>query len=330
MGPRYPVPAADTRHRVDDMRAVAIHRFGGAELLRECELPDPLVGPDTVLVRARAAGVNPVDTKVRAGGLAARIPCAFPLVLGWDVSGVVEAVGPAVVGVAVGDEVVAYARKDWLQEGTYAELVAVPVRCLAPKPSTLDHLAAAGLPLASLTAWQALTEALHVTDGDTVLVHAASGGVGTMAVQLARVLGAARVLGTCSAGSAAHVEEMGGEPVQYGEGLADRVKAAAPEGVDAVLDLVGGQALEASPGLLRAGSEHRLASVIDPGAVTAAGGGYVFVRPDAEQLAEMGHLVDAGRLRVPVAGVFPLADARAAHERLEGGGVHGKLALEVL
>jgi NADPH:quinone reductase-like Zn-dependent oxidoreductase len=308
------------------MRAIAIEKFGGPEVLQLVDRPDPLVGPDVVLVRARAAGVNPVDYKIREGGLESRYPCHFPLVPGWDVAGVVESVGPAVTEFAPGDEVMGYVRRDHIQWGTYAELVPAPVRTLAPKPPSLDWAEAAALPLAGLTAWQALTRVLDVGEQDVVLVHAASGGVGSFAVQLAQVLGA-RVIGTASERNQEYLKSLGAEPVVYGEGLPDRVRSLAPDGVTAILDLVGGEALEASPDLLAEGG--RLASVLNPSRVAELGGGYWFVRPDAEDLRALGGFVDEGRLRVHLERTFPLDEAAEAQRAIEEGHTRGKLALEI-
>src|SRR5438270_7227922 len=266
------------------MRAIAIKEYGGPEVLQLMDRPEPVVGPDVVLVRARAAGVNPVDFKVCQEGLADRYPCHLPLIPGWDVAGVVESVGPAVPELSPGDEVVGYVRRDHIQWGTYAELVAAPVRTLARKPSSLTWGEAAALPLAGLTAWQVLTRVLDVGDGDVVLVHAAAGGVGSFAVQLAQVLGA-RVVGTASEANHEYLRGLGADPVVYGEGLVDRVRSLVPNGVTAVVDLVGGDALEASSQLLAEGG--RLASVRDPALVVALGGRYWFVRPDADDLATL-------------------------------------------
>ncbi len=305
---------------------MAIHEFGGPEVLRLADVPEPVVGPDVVLVRARAAGVNPVDFKVRKGGLANRYPCNFPLIPGWDLAGVVEAVGPAVPELSEGDEVIGYVRRDHIQWGTYAELVPAPVRTLARKPSALTWPEAAALPLAGLTAWQSLTRVLDVGKDDVVLVHAAAGGVGSFAVQLAQSLGA-RVIGTASEANVDYLRELGADPVVYGEGLVEAVRSVAPEGVTAVLDLVGGDALDASPQLLADGG--RLASVIDPGKVRQLGGGYWFVRPDAADLATLSRLVDEGRLTVHIEHTFPLEDAADAQRLLETGHMRGKLALEI-
>ncbi|GAA3240552.1 hypothetical protein GCM10020256_62750 [Streptomyces thermocoprophilus] len=238
--------------RVGAMKAITYDRYGGPEVLEYGELPDPKVGPDSVLVEVRAAAVNPVDWKCREGYLDGMFQAVFPVIPGWDVSGVVVRPGVAVTEFAPGDEVIGYVREDFLCRGTFAELVAAPVRTLARKPRNLGWAEAAGLPLAGLTAYQVLTKALGVGRGDTVLVHAAAGGVGSLAVQLARHFGA-RVIGTASEANHDFVRQLGAEPVAYGEGLVDRVRGLAPEGVDAAFDTVGGDALKASVALLSSG-----------------------------------------------------------------------------
>lgn len=308
------------------MRAIAIHRYGGPELLVEQQLPDPPVGPDTVLVRVRTAGVNPVDWKIREGHLDGAFPTHFPLVPGWDLAGVVEAVGPAVVDFAEGDEVIGYARRDDIQHGTYAELVPVPERALADKPVRASWPAAGGLPLAGLTAYQAL-QAIRVGADDTVLVHGAAGGVGHLAVQLALALGVNRVIGTASEHNHDFVRSLGAEPVLYGDGLVDRVHALAPNGVDAAFDLFGGAALGASAQLLT--DRERLASIADPVAVRELGGCYIFCRPAQGDLTVLADLVDAGRLTVHVERTFPLAEAAQAHRLVQEGHVRGKVVLEI-
>ncbi|NHC12911.1 NADP-dependent oxidoreductase [Motilibacter deserti] len=307
------------------MRAIAYDRFGGPEVLQLVDLPEPPVGPDSVLVRTRASSVNPVDWKVREGYLQALFPHNFPIVPGWDVSGVVERVGAAVTEFAEGDEVVGYVRRDDVQWGTFAELVPAPVRTLAKAPTAGTGLVeAAGLPLAGLTALQSL-RAAGVGKGDTVLVHAAAGGVGTFAVQLARILGA-RVIGTAGESSAQLVRDLGGEPVAYGDGLADRVRELAGGPVDVALDFVGGEALEVSPELVS--DPGRVVSVIDP-AVKDKGGRYVFVRPSSGDLAELVGYLEAGTLRVVVDETFPLERAADAHRRSAEGHVHGKILVTV-
>jgi NADPH:quinone reductase-like Zn-dependent oxidoreductase len=309
------------------MRAVALTEYGDPDVLSVHELPDPLVGPDSVLIRVRAAGLNPVDYKIRQGHLRGAFPHHTPLIPGWDVAGVVAAVGPAVTAFAEGDEVLGYVRKDHVQHGTYAELVAAPDRTLARKPAALPFEQAGALPLAGLTALQAL-RAVGAGAGDTVLVHAAAGGVGHLAAQLAGALGATRVIGTASERNHDFVRSLGAEPVTYGDGLVDRVAAlVGGDGkVDVVVDLVpGGDTLPASAKLVR--DPARVVSIVDAGGVKALGGRYVFVRPDAEQLAWLAELAGSGALRVEVQRVFPLAEAADAQRLLEEGHVRGKLVL---
>ncbi|MER8182646.1 NADP-dependent oxidoreductase [Kitasatospora sp. NPDC094015] len=308
------------------MKAIAIRRYGGPEVVEYTELPDPKVGPDSVLVQVRAAGVNPVDWKIREGAMDGLMDVHFPLIMGWDLAGVVLAVGGAVTEFAPGDEVIGYVRKDAVEHGTYAELVSAPVRTLARKPASLDWAQAGGLPLAGLTARQCLVGALDLRPGESVLIHGAAGGVGCLAVQLAVAIGA-RVIGTASERNHAFLRGLGAEPVAYGEGLVDRLRELAPAGLDAALDLVGGgEPLEVSAQLVA--DPARLASITDYG-VVARGGHYVFVRPDAEGLAELAALADRGALRVPVASTFPLAQAASAQALNAEGRTRGKIVLLV-
>ena len=307
------------------MRAVCYDHFGGPEVLILGDLPEPKVGPDSVLVRVAAAGVNPVDIGIREGQLDGLFDAHFPVVPGWDLAGEVVRSGPAASTHAVGDRVVGYARLDSIGPGTCAELVAVPERVLAPAPTSVPLTTAAALPLAGLTALQ-LVRAVGVGQGDTVLVHGAAGGVGQMTVQLA-VLAGARVIGTASMGNHEHLRGLGAEPVEYGAGLADAVRALAPAGIDIALDLHGGDALEVSQALLAPGGE--LGSIIDAQDVLARGGAYVFVTPSPVDLAELAALVDAGRLAIDIAQVFPLEQTADAHRLVAGGHVRGKVVVAV-
>jgi NADPH:quinone reductase-like Zn-dependent oxidoreductase len=306
------------------MRGIAYDRFGDESVLQlRDDLPDPPVGPDTVLVRVHAAGVNPVDLGIRGGHLAGAFPHHFPIVPGWDVAGVVESAGPAVVDFAAGDEVFGYVRRDDVQWGTTAEFVPAPQRCLAHKPASLSFAEAGALPLAGLTAYQALTEVLDVQEGDRVLVHRASGGVGFNAVQIAVALGA-HVIGTASPKNHGFLTDAGAaEVLDYSAGP---ISGQLSEPVDAVLDLVGGDTLADAPNQVR--DPARIASVVDPG-VRDLGGRYVFVRPDAHDLEELGRMADAGQLRVPIAKAFPLEQTADAHRLLAGGHVRGKVVVTV-
>ncbi|MGY2004279.1 NADP-dependent oxidoreductase [Blastococcus sp. SYSU DS1024] len=306
------------------MKGIAYDRFGGVDVLQlRDDLPDPPVGPDTVLVRTRAAGVNPVDIGIREGHLAGFFPHHFPIVPGWDLAGVVEAVGPAVVDFAPGDEVLGYLRRDDVQWGTAAELVPAPQRCLAHKPESLSFTEAGGVPLAGLTAYQALTEALRVGEGDRVLVHRAAGGVGFFAVQIAVALGA-HVIGTASPRNHGFLTEAGAaEVLDYSAGP---ISEQLTEKVDAVLDLNGGESLADAPQQVR--DVARIASVVDP-SVNDMGGRYVFVRPERHDLEELARMADAGQLRVAVAKAFPLEQTAQAHELVAGGHVRGKVVVTV-
>ncbi len=313
------------------MRAIAIDDFGGPERMQLRELPDPKVGPDFVRIRVQAAGVNPVDAKVRQGRLEGAFPHHFPLIGGWDAAGVVDAVGPAVVGLGPGDEVYAYCRKTEIQWGTYAELVSIPAAAVARRPGSIGVVGAGGIPLAGLTAWQALNEGAELQPGQTVLISAAAGGVGHFAVQLARERGA-RVVGTASEANHEFVRSLGADAVvDYRlPGFEDALHEAAPDGYDAALDVVGGDGLAAARAVLRPGG--RLVSIVDP--QPAAGrddlhGHYIFVRPSATELDELALLVDEERLRVEVARILPLAEAAEAHREIEAGHVRGKLVLEI-
>ncbi|WP_329215821.1 NADP-dependent oxidoreductase [Streptomyces sp. NBC_01485] len=307
------------------MKAISYSRYGGPETLTFGEVRDPKVGPDSVLVKVRAAAVNPIDWKAREGYLDPVFDAVFPVVPGWDVSGVVVQLGFSVAEYAIGDEVMGYVREDFLSRGTFAEYVAAPVRTLARKPRNLTWEEAAGLPLAGLTAYQVLMKALQVKRGETVLVHAAAGGVGSIAVQLARHLGA-RVIGTASEANHDFVRSLGGEPVTYGEGLSERVRGLAPEGVDAAFDTIGGETLKVSANLLA--PEGRLVSIAD-GDVVGYGGRYYWVRPDADDLTRLAELAEQGVVSVHVSDTFPLERAADAHRLNEEGRTRGKIVVTV-
>ena len=283
--------------------------------------PEPKVAPSAVLIEVKAAAVNPVDWKLMAGGLDGLMDSVFPVIPGWDVAGVVAAVGPDTPELAVGDEVIAYARKETNSGGTFAEYVAVPASAVARKPSTLSFEQAAGLPLAGGTALRTL-DALQVSGGDTVLIHAAAGGVGSLAVQVALASGA-RVIGTASPANHDYLRALRAEPVAYGDGLVARVQALAPAGVDAVADFVGGQ-LETSLAVLADGG--RLASVADPGVIDH-GGRWIWVRPDGTETARLAALADEGNLSVEVAQTLGLDGVAQAFALSQSGHVRGKLII---
>ncbi|MFD5879468.1 NADP-dependent oxidoreductase [Streptomyces yangpuensis] len=306
------------------MKAITYSEYGTPASLTVVDVPKPKVGPGEVLVRVKAAGVNPVDWKLAAGYLDPILEVRHPVIPGWDVAGVVEAVGPDTSDFAVGDEVYGYVRKEWVELGTYAELVAAPVRTLARKPRGLTFEQAAGVPLAGLTAYQSLTR-VGVRAGESVLIHSAAGGTGSFGVQIAVALGL-RVIGTAGAHNHDYLRSLGAEPVLYGEGLADRVRELAPGGVDAALDFYGDDVIETLQSLV--GQRDRVVSIADQEAA-AKGAHQLWVRPDAADLAFLAELADAGKLTVNVEHALPLAEAAKAWELSAAGRTRGKIVLTV-
>ncbi|NJP69343.1 NADP-dependent oxidoreductase [Streptomyces sp. C1-2] len=314
------------------MRAVTQKEFGGREVLSVGEVARPEPLPTEVLVRVHAAGVNPVDWKTREGQGMAGLQ-SLPLTLGWDVSGVVEEVGFGVTTLAPGDEVYGM---PWFPRaaGGYAEYVTAPARQWARKPASLDHVHAAAVPLAALTAWQILTDTARVRAGQRVLITAAAGGVGHFAVQFARHLGA-HVIGTAGAGRHAWLKELGAqETIDY---TTTRFEEAASD-VDVVVDLVGDTHDDTSTralkvlrpdGLLVAvpgGVSPELAAAARAAGVRATG---YLVEPDGPALTTIAGLIDAGEVSVEVADTFPLERAAEAHAQGETGRTRGKLVLTV-
>lgn len=310
------------------MRAIRQDTLGGPDVLKVVETGRPEPGPSEVLVRVHVAGVNPTDWWHRStGGLLGE---GRPVPLGWDVSGVVEAVGLGVTMYRPGDEVFGMPR---LPEpaGAYAEFMTSPARHLARKPAGITHVEAAALPVAALTAWQSLVDTAGVRPGHRVLVHAAAGGVGHLAVQIAKARGA-YVIGTASAAKHAFVRGLGADEVvdyrttDFTEAVAD---------MDVVLDTVGGAYGPRSLDVLRPGG--MLVSLASPAEAHLAGeaeqrglrAGFTIVEPDNGGLREIAALVESGRLRVHVDTVLPLEQAGKAHEIGETGRTQGKIVLTV-
>ncbi|MGS2646270.1 alcohol dehydrogenase catalytic domain-containing protein [Streptosporangium sp. LJ11] len=309
------------------MKAIVYRRYGGPEVLEMTDVPEPKLGPESVLIDVRAVSVNPVDWQTAAGRLDSRFDVHFPVIPGWDVAGVVAEVGPTVTGFAAGDEVIGYVREDSIGRGTYAERVAAPVRTVARKPAGLSWEQAATVPIAGLTAYQSLVHALRVGAGDTVLVQAAAGGVGSFAVRIATALGA-RVIGTASARNHDHLRELGAEPVTYGPGLEERVRSLAPAGVTAIMDMYGGEDLVSSLGLLREDARGRVVSLANDG-VLEHGGTFVFARPSAEDLDELRRMIESGLAVPEVTTVLDLSEAAEAFRLSRTGHVRGKIVLRV-
>jgi len=308
------------------MKAVRIHTYGGPEVLKFEDAPRPEPAPGEVLIKVNAAGVNPIDWKTRAGCLKDHRPYVFPLILGWDVSGIIEATGHDGTRFKKGDEV--YARTDTARNGAYAQYIVAKQVEVAQKPKSIDHIRAAAIPLAAVTAWQALFDAAGLSAGQKVLIHGAAGGVGSFAVQLAKWKGT-HVIGTASARNQAFIQELGAdESIDYTKTRFDDVV----RDVDVVFDTVAGETQTRSWKVLNKGGI--LVSIASPpSAEDAVKNGVrqaiVFMVPNASQLAEIAKLVDSGKLKPVVETVLPLSEARRAHEVSQTGHTRGKIVLRV-
>ncbi|MCU1640316.1 MAG: Alcohol dehydrogenase GroES domain protein [Nocardia sp.] len=298
------------------MKAVRFSRFGGPEVLEIVELPDPHAGPGQVRIAVRAAGINPSDWKKRKGLMDEELPQT----LGYEAAGVVDELGAGVADVAVGDRVFGFSDEGMAQ----AELAVLSH--YAPIPPSLDFAGAAALPAAIETATRALDQ-LGVKSG-TLLINGASGSVGSAAVQLAVARGV-RVIGTASAANHEYLRALGAVPVAYGEGLVERVRALAPDGVDTALDVAGSGVLPELIGL--AGGPEHVVTIAD--FAGAQEYGVTFSRGDGGRavhvLGEIGELVESGHFSLPVAQMFPLAEVAEAQRVSEDGHVRGKLVLVV-
>lgn len=309
------------------MKAIRIHSYGGADVLVYEDAPRPEPAAGEVLVKVHAASLNPVDRLTRAGYLQGMIDFALPLIPGLDLAGVVEAVGSEVSGVAVGDAVYGYS--NMVRQGAYAEYVVVSPSDIAPKPTSVDFVTAASVPLAGLTAWQGLFDIGGLQAGQTVLIHGAGGGVGSLAVQFAVAKGA-RVLATAGSDKIALLRELGvAEAIDY---TATRFEDVARD-VDVVFDTVGGELLERSLAVLKQGGILVTpAGQPDAEAATARGvrASGMMAQANTAQLTEIARLIDAGTVKPVVSTVLPLAEARQAHETLEAGHTRGKIVLRVV
>jgi NADPH:quinone reductase-like Zn-dependent oxidoreductase len=308
------------------MKAVRIHEYGGPEVLKYEDAPKPLAGPGELLIRVHATSVNPVDWKIRAGYLQQMLKYKLPLIPGWDVSGIVEAAGPG-THFKLGDAV--YSRPDMSRDGTYAEYVAVKESEVALKPKSIDHTTAGAIPLAALTAWQALYEAAKISAGQKLLIHGAAGGVGTFAIQLAKLRGA-YVIATASKKNHDFLRSLGAdECIDYNTTRFEDVVRDA----DAILDTITGETMERSWKVIKKGGI--LVSILEPPdpAKAAAHGcrcHHTFVQANAEQLGEIAKLVDSGKLKVIIEKVYPLSEARAAQQSNAQGHTRGKIVLRVV
>jgi NADPH:quinone reductase-like Zn-dependent oxidoreductase len=315
------------------MKACYIDSFGDRSRLTIGELPTPEPGPGEVRIRIRAAGVNPVDWKMREGYLNDLFPHRFPLILGWDLAGEVDRVGAEATRFSPGDAVYAYARLPEVHHGTYAQYMVLPEVSVAHKPASISMVEAASIPLTGLTAYQALFDAGRLEEGQSVLILGASGGVGSAATQLARNKGA-RVAALASGRNADYLEGLGAEKViDYERGdFIQTVGEWMPEGVDLVFDCHGADTLARGGVCARDGG--RVVSIVEP----EGGAGleqrdvkfdFVFVAPSCEQLDRLSRLVDAGDFQPKVSATFGLDQVAEAHALMEGGHTRGKIVLTI-
>lgn len=302
------------------MKAIVFEDFGGPEVLHEAEVPLPEPGPGQARIRVKAAGVNPMDVKVRAGLMRPNLPASLPAVPGIEAAGLIDALGPDVSGFMLGDEVFG-----WTKGGAYSEFAIVTT--FAAKPSELGWTHVVALPVAGETAERVL-RLLEVAKGETLLIHGAAGAVGTMAVQLAVARGAT-VIGTAGQANQKYVESLGAIPTLYGPGLVERVRALAPQGIDAVFDVAGQGALADSVTLR--GGNSRIVTIADfAGAqehdVPFSSGGKESPR-SPEFLASLAALAARGKLRTTISAQFPFEEAADAQRRSEAGHGQGKIVL---
>jgi NADPH:quinone reductase-like Zn-dependent oxidoreductase len=309
------------------MKAVRIHDYGGPDVLTYEDAPRPTARPGELLIRVHATTVNPFDCAVRAGYLHSYFNYNFPLIIGTDLSGIVEEVGEGVTGFSPGDSV--YSRTGVFRDGANAEYAVAFAADVAMKPQSLDHIHAAAIPHVTLTAWQALFELANLTEGQTILIHAAAGGVGHVATQLAKLHGA-KVIGTASV----HLDFLAELGVDQAIDYATTAFEDVVSDVDVVLDLVGGETQQRSWKVLKPGG-ILLSTVQPPSEETALAHGVRqrFIDsapPIGKTLTEVAKMVDSGQLKPHVSTILPLQDIRKAHEIIEARHTNGKLVLQVV
>ncbi|MBI3900355.1 MAG: NADP-dependent oxidoreductase [Gammaproteobacteria bacterium] len=313
------------------MKAIVIDAFGGPGQLHLVNRPVPPPTADEILIELPYTSINPSDWKVREGYLRESSPHMFPLIPGWDAAGIVRQLGAGVTGYKVGERVFAYARKPTVQWGTYAEYVSVPVTAVARVPATINLAQAATIPLTGLTAWQALIDFAEIQAGQTVLIHGGAGGVGGMAIQLARSIGA-KVYTTACKRNHDYVCRLGAyQAIDYSAtNFLQALHKSEPGGVDVVLDTVGGPVLRESYRALKRGGT--LVSVVDRPDIVEAGKmrtGYVSAQPDGTRLSQIADLLARGVIKPPRLEEMRLEEAAVAQERSRGRHIAGKIVLRI-
>ncbi|PYK45513.1 MAG: NADPH:quinone reductase [Verrucomicrobia bacterium] len=308
------------------MKAVVIHEYGGPEVLKYEDVPQPEPKQDQLRIHVIAAGVNPVDGMIRSGMFDKEGRRAFPVILGGDISGVVEKVGSNITKFKFGDPVFAYVSLD--NSGGYAQYAVVTEREAAPKPKSLTYVEAAAVPIVALTAWQALIDTAKLKAGQTVLIHGGSGGVGSFAIQIAKAHGA-KVIATASTANQELLKQLGADvAIDYTKQNFENVA----KDVDVVLDSIGKDTLARSYGVVKKGGIIvSLVARPDPAELEKHGirGEALSVDPNSDELSEIGKLIDEKKINVIVSQTFPLSEARKAQEQVATGHTRGKIVLKV-
>ena len=310
------------------MNAAYYEEFGGRDKIKTGTLPLPELKEGEVLIRIKAAGVNPVDAAVREGYLNSFIPVIFPAIPGWDMAGVIEDRSYSARRFNVGDEVYAYARRPIVQQGTFAEYIAIPESYIAPKPQNLTFEEAAGIPLVGLTAYQSIFDAGQLKENQSILILGASGGVGSLGIQLAKNAGAV-VIGVASEKNHAFMQQLGADhTISYQNNhIGEAVKEIFPDGVDLIFDCASGETLNQSLNALKTGG--KLVSILHQGEGLDPNINfqYVFVEPNSHELSILAGLADAGKLKVQVSQTFSLAETGKAFEQIETHHTTGKIVI---
>lgn len=317
----------------DLMQAVFIEDFGGPEQLKIGRMHIPIPESDEVQIKIACTAVNPVDWKIRIGLLKERMPHHFPIILGWDAAGTISALGRDVNNFKVGDPVFAYCRKSTIQNGTYAEYICLNAANVALKPKNISFAKAAAIPLAGLTAWQSLFDAAELKKGESVLIQAGAGGVGSLAIQFAKLIGA-RVITTAKQCNHDYVKSLGADMVvDYQKKLLkEEIQKFDPKGLSVVFDTLGGKALQESYTFLKPGG--RLVSIVEKPDQTIAEKFkvkpfYVFVSPNGKQLQHISDLIQSGKVKPIRIQEMPLEKAAEAQEQNRQGHVQGKIILNI-
>ncbi len=315
------------------MKAILFEKFGGVEVLHMGQVEKPTIAPNELLIKVSYAGVNPVDWKIREGYLSARMPHHFPIIPGWDVSGVVEEIGKDVQGFSIGDAVFSYVRKPEIQWGSYAEYISFHANDVVKIPDSIPLHIAASLPLISLTAWQALFDTVHLKKNQTILILNGSGGVGSMAIQFAKYAGAT-VVTTASPHKYEYVTKFKPDSIldYTSENFVNDAQERYPKGFDVIFDCVGGDSMKQSLQLLA--PNGIFVSIVDKQAVDHAisqgiNAQYVFVAPNGMQLKMIRDLLVDNVILPPHVEILPLEEAKKAQEKQKSGKVGGKLVLQI-